>query len=200
MTKILIMYGTTEGQTAKIARRIGDVLASEGMVVDVVDARDQPPHLDLTSYDAAMIGASMHIGGYQRAVHDFARRYAAQLERMPTAFFSVSLTEAYPEPAERARLDSYFTGFFERTGWHPQTVASFAGALAYSRYGFLKRLVMQSIARRVGAPTDPSRDIEYTDWNAVTRFAHGIAASVAVPPQPDAPLMSACDTGRPSLE
>ena len=49
--------------------------------------------------------------------------------------------------------------------------ATFAGALRYSRYGWLKRRLMRSIARREGGDTDTSRDHVYTDWDAVDRFA-----------------------------
>ena len=45
-----------------------------------------------------------------------------------------------------------------------------AGALAYSQYNFLVKLVMKGIARRAGAPTDTSRDYEFTDWPAVDAF------------------------------
>ena len=37
---------------------------------------------------------------------------------------------------------------------------------------------MRFIAWREGAPTDVRRDYEFTDWNAVRRFALGVAADV----------------------
>jgi menaquinone-dependent protoporphyrinogen oxidase len=178
MTRLCMVYGTNEGQTAKIARHIADILASRGIAADVLDGRRLPPEFSLAEYAGAIVGASMHIGGYQTCIHDFVRQHRGELERMPSAFFSVSLTEAYPQPEQRARLDAYLTRFFDETGWHPKTVASFAGALAYTRYGLVKRLAMQHIARQVGAPTDPTRDVEYTDWSAVTRFAETFVAAL----------------------
>ncbi len=66
--------------------------------------------------------------------------------------------------------------FCERTGWHPAIVRSFAGALMYSRYGFVKRRMMQRIAAQEGAPTDASRDWEYTDWDDVADLADEVGA------------------------
>jgi menaquinone-dependent protoporphyrinogen oxidase len=79
----------------------------------------------------------------------------------------------------RPDAQSEIKPFMQKTGWHPQNVASFAGALAYSKYGFLKRFVMQRVARGVGEPTDPTRDYEYTDWEAVTRFAETFVAALS---------------------
>ncbi len=179
MTRILVLYGTTEGQTEKIARRLAETMRKEGCQVEVIDSRRLPAAFSLSSYDAALIGASMHAGGFQRAVRDFVRQHRTELQGIPTGFFSVSLTEAYPpgtHPEERAELQRYISRFFEETGWQPQHSARFAGALAYSRYGFFKRQAMKSIARRTGTPTDTSRDYEYTDWQAVARFGKAFAS------------------------
>jgi menaquinone-dependent protoporphyrinogen oxidase len=61
-------------------------------------------------------------------------------------------------------------------------MASFAGALAYTKYGFFKRLALRYIAWRVGAPTNPARDYEFTDWEAVTRFAETVVTLLAPEP------------------
>jgi menaquinone-dependent protoporphyrinogen oxidase len=62
--------------------------------------------------------------------------------------------------------------FENETGWHPAQVALFAGALPYTRYGFLKRHLMKKIAgdKPGSLGTDTSRDYVYTDWNEVSRF------------------------------
>jgi menaquinone-dependent protoporphyrinogen oxidase len=182
MRKILIIYGTTEGQTAKIAQCLAEHIGERGYLVDVYDVTHLPTDFALDGYNAVLVGASMHVGGYQRAIREFVARHQVMLTRLPSAFFSVSLTEAYPDPQERARLNSHFAHFFYETGWHPAMMASFAGALAYTRYGFFKRLALRYIARRAGAPTNPARDYEFTDWDAVTSFAEGFVALLAPEP------------------
>lgn len=179
MSKVLILYGSSEGQTAKIARHIAGVIREKGYTVDVVDGRALPAHFSLEPYTAAIIGASLHAGSYQKYIRRFVQRYHEELARIRTAFFSVSLTEAYPNPEEKVRLEQLMTEFMQKTGWRPQNVVSFAGALAYSKYGFLKRFVMQRIARAAGEPVDATRDYEYTDWDAVTRFAVTFVAALS---------------------
>jgi menaquinone-dependent protoporphyrinogen IX oxidase len=43
---------------------------------------------------------------------------------------------------------------------------------------------MRFISSVVGASTDASRDHEYTDWNALARYADEIVADLDGPPSP----------------
>ena len=92
-----------------------------------------------------------------------------KLERLPSAFFSVSL--AAHGDMENAR--AYVEKFEQETGWRPTQVGLFGGALLYRQYGFLKRLMMKKIVsdKPGGLSTDTSRDHVYTDWDEVKRFA-----------------------------
>ena len=69
-------------------------------------------------------------------------------------------------------------------GPDPDVVGLFAGALVYTQYGWLKRHVMRAIVKREGGDLDMSRDYEYTDWEAVERFAHDIGQIVEAARQP----------------
>ncbi len=53
-----------------------------------------------------------------------------------------------------------------------------AGALRYSQYGLLKRVVMRRIAGKESGDTDTSRDYEYTNWDDVAMFARQFSALV----------------------
>ena len=69
--------------------------------------------------------------------------------------------------------------FIQDTGWRPAHVLPVAGALAYSQYNFIIRFVMKRIARKAGAPTDTSRDYEFTDWSTLDRFITDVALAAA---------------------
>jgi menaquinone-dependent protoporphyrinogen oxidase len=58
-----------------------------------------------------------------------------------------------------------------RTGWAPEIVVTLGGAEPYTKYGFFTRIVMRSIAKKHGRIVDVHRDYEFTDWDAVDRFA-----------------------------
>ena len=47
MSRILVIYGTTEGQTAKVARYLGDTLRAAGVSADVIDAPRTGHHDDV---------------------------------------------------------------------------------------------------------------------------------------------------------
>ena len=170
MSRILILYATTEGHTARIAERIAQRFRGRGHGVESQQADTVPSGLDPAAYDAVIIGASIHYGHHPDYLRVFIRRHRAVLASRPGAFFSVSLSAggpgAKPEAAQR-----YLETFLRQAGWRPQQTATFAGALQYSRYGFLKKLMMRLIVGVAGGDTDPTRDYEYTDWGAVERFA-----------------------------
>jgi menaquinone-dependent protoporphyrinogen oxidase len=144
----------------------------------VIDARSLPAHFSLQAYAAVIVGSSIHMEHYQEYIRRLVAQNHEALNRMQTAFFSVCLTEAYPDPVQKTDLEPLIATFLQKTQWHPQNRASFAGALIYSKYGFLKRFFMRRVARRAGITTDPSHDYEFTDWEAVTRFAENFAISL----------------------
>lgn len=173
MAKLLVTYATTEGHTAEVAQRIADVAASLGHEVEQRPIDATPADLD--GFDAALVGASVHFGHHQRAAVHFAMEHREWLNRTPSAFFSVSLTAATPDERHDERAHQQVGRFIEETGWEPHIVGIFGDALAYTRYGFVKRHVMRSIARREHRDTDTSHDFDYTDWAAVEHFATDVS-------------------------
>ena len=119
-------------------------------------------------YDAVIVGASIHMGKHEDYVRDYVRENRDALERLPSAFFSVSLAAH----GDTEVAEGYIEEFVEETGWRPGMVGLFSGALLYTQYGFIKRHMMKYIARHKGSPdTDISRDFVYTDWESVKHFA-----------------------------
>lgn len=177
MSSILVLYGTGEGQTAKIAERIATTISERGHETSAIDVRDRPNSFTLDGYDAVIVGASIHVGKHQDAVRDFVTENRDALSGMPTAFFQVSLSSATEEKHEE--VAGYVESFVTETGWHPDRIGQFGGALRFSEYGFLKRLMMKRIAKDLLTETrEPNEDIEFTDWDAVDAFAADVAAFV----------------------
>jgi menaquinone-dependent protoporphyrinogen oxidase len=176
MARILVLYGTTEGQTAKIARFLGDALRAQGTTTDVVDARTAAPSAE--AYEAVIVAASVHAAGYQRAVRRWVRAHAQELNGKPTAFVSVCLAVLQHEPKVQQELAAIVDRFRAATGWQPGTVKQVAGALPYSRYHWFKRWMMVRIVRKAGGDTDTSRDYEYTDWPDLRAFTEEFARTL----------------------
>jgi menaquinone-dependent protoporphyrinogen oxidase len=171
MPQVLILFGTTDGQTAKIVARLARALEGLGDEVDVVNAALGGKAVSPAPYAGVIVAASVHAGGYQRAVGRWVRRHAAELPGRPSALLSVCLGVLQGEPAVQRDLATIIERFLSRTGWRPSQVETVAGALRYTRYGFLKRYLMRRIARKAGGGTDTTRDYEYTDWEALKSFA-----------------------------
>jgi menaquinone-dependent protoporphyrinogen oxidase len=174
MSRTLILYATTEGHTARIAERIAQCLRGKGHEVEIHRADAVPASLEPAGHDGVIVGSSIHYGHHPNFLRALVRRFRAALTAQPSAFFSVSLSAggpgAKPEAARR-----YLETFLRQVDWHPPQRATFAGALQYSKYGVFKRLLMRMIVGIAGGDTDPTRDYEYTDWNAVDRFADEFA-------------------------
>ena len=175
MSSFLVLYASSEGQTAKVTDRIVEVLDARGHEAAAVNATETAD-LDLDDYGAVLVGASIHVGKHQPAVIEFAESNRDELAKKPTAFFQISLSSATEEG--RAQAAGYVEEFVESTGWTPDRIGLFGGALRYAEYGFLKRLMMKQIAKRKLPDEDVSKDIEFTDWEEVEAFANDVAAFV----------------------
>jgi len=176
MARILIVCGgSTKGQTGKIAGHIAQKLRDRNHTVEVVDSTHLPDNFCVEGFDAAILGAAVRMQKFPQLTIEFAKSNRAFLERVPSAFFSVCMAAASPLPDKRQQAQTWNEIFFNETGWRPRLASSFAGALHYRKYNFLLRFMMKRIARAEGVSTDTSRNHEYTDWEAVSRFADELA-------------------------
>jgi len=176
MTRILVLYASTHGHTAKIAARIAQAIGPSAELRDIGTAKDLAPW----QYDAIVVGASVHAGHHQKAVLEWLERHAGALNGMPTAFFSVCLTAADDTAEAREASQRYIDAALAKTGWRPREARTFAGALQYREYDVFTRLLIKLMMKHGGHPTDTSRDHDFTDWDAVERFGRECAQLVAV--------------------
>ena len=170
----LVLYASTHGHTGKIAERVADVLREQGLEVTLRDVRDEPA-VAAGDFDLVVAGASIHGGHYQAQMVTWARDQAEALAARPTAFFSVCLAVADDTEESRAAAQGYLASLEEETGWTPGRRTTFAGALQYLEYDFWTRLLIRTMMKRGGHPTDTSRDHDFTDWDAVEAFARDCA-------------------------
>ena len=117
------------------------------------------------------------MGRHDKRVVEFVQQNRALLDRLPSAFFSVSLAAH----GDTEQAEGYVEQFEHQTGWRPSKIALFSGALLYTQYGFVKRHLMKKIAQdkpgHLG--TDTSRDYVYTEWDGVKQFAEDFVVDVA---------------------
>jgi menaquinone-dependent protoporphyrinogen oxidase len=171
MSTILVVYHTSEGQTARIAEHIAAVLQVLGDGVEVHDVAGAPAP---ERFDGVIVGDSIHAVHHSKALTRYLHDHVAVLNKLPAALFQVSLTSANPDEEHTTTAQGLVQELLDRTGFDPDLVGLFAGALVYTKYGWFKRRVMRAISHREGGDTDMSRDYEYTDWSAVEQFARDV--------------------------
>ena len=178
--RVLITYASTHGHTAKVATRIASVLVTQGAEVEVRDVEDAGALRPL-EYDVVIVAGSVHAGRHQTEIVDWAKQHAAALNGMPTGFVSVCLAAADDSDEARRAARDYIEDMQDDSGWTPTRSITVAGALQYREYDFVTRLVMRVLMRHGDHPTDITRDYDYTDWDAVERFAGSFRELVSVP-------------------
>jgi menaquinone-dependent protoporphyrinogen oxidase len=178
MSRVLILYATTEGHTRAVAHALADPLTQCGIDVSIIEAGSLDPHP--AAYDGVMVAASIHGGRYQKSVETWVRAHARELAGRPAALVSVCLAVLQASDQKvQAELGAIVDRFATRTGWRPPLVKQVAGALLYTRYGIFKRWVMKRIVAKAGGDTDTSRDYDYTNWAEVRAFAEEFSRRIA---------------------
>src|SRR5215471_2885018 len=85
MTTVTVVYASRHGATEGIARRIADVLRTEGADAVVADAADHP---DPASADACVIGSGVYMGRWLREGIEFLDTFEETFATKPVWMFS----------------------------------------------------------------------------------------------------------------
>ncbi len=167
-----MLCSSTDGQTRRICEQLRAQMQEAGDAVTLTmieDARDASP----AGFDMAVVGARIRYGRTDKRVVAWAERHAAQLNAMPSAFFSVNVV-ARKAGKDRADTNPYVQKFLRHAGWRPRMLEVFAGKLDYPRYDPLDRAIIRFIMWVTGGPTDPKTVVEFTDWARVRAFGKAL--------------------------
>jgi menaquinone-dependent protoporphyrinogen oxidase len=103
-----------------------------------VNAAKAPVSSPVADYGAAIVLASAHVGRYEEEVTVLVKQRKVALSAIPSAFVSVSLSQASAEniaatPKQRAKGDTdakaMIYAFVQKTGWKPDRTKAVAGAV-----------------------------------------------------------------------
>jgi menaquinone-dependent protoporphyrinogen oxidase len=165
MMRILIAYGTSEGQTRKIAEAVAARVHELGHDGDLFDTVSSPGDMHVDSYDKIIVAGSVHQQRHQEFVELFVTARLAELQKRPTLFLSISLSAAFSEGIPEAR--SYVDAFLVGTGWTPTQTLLVAGALRYGEYDYFKEQIIEHIVLKSRKVEGPKGDYDFTDWAAL---------------------------------
>lgn len=173
MSKIIIIYSTTDGHTRKICERLQQVIEKQGYQVVIVSVNDAA-EIDLISFDKIVVGASIRYGKHSKQVYEFIKMHLQILDSKPNAFFSVNVVARKPDK-NQPETNPYLIKFLKQIPWKPKKLAVFAGKIDYQRYKFWDRTMIRLIMWMTKGPTDPKTTIEFTNWNQVENFGRIIS-------------------------
>lgn len=165
-SKVLVAYGTKYGATAEIAGRIGEVLRSAGLAVDVLSA-DRVR--DISSYDAVVLGSAVYAGSWRKEAARLLTSQAGALAERPVWLFSSGPTGP-GDPVQLLngwRIPDALRPAAERI--KPRDIAVFHGAIDMQKLSLPERLLIKGIKAPAG---------DFRDWTAITAWAEGIARAL----------------------
>jgi menaquinone-dependent protoporphyrinogen oxidase len=192
--RALVAFASRHGSTEKVAEVVAEGLRGGGFEVRL-DRLDKD--LDVTGYDAVVVGAPM-IMGWHRAARRFVAEHRHDLKRVPTAYFmtAMSLTDTGADsvggvpvfkdpwlvkpPKDAAKLGrreqyaapEHYLGDVLRAApdVRPRAVAFFGGALDLTTMNIFERLFVMLV---IGVTPGDARN-----WKAIAEWSAGLPAAL----------------------
>ena len=171
-----LFYATRDGQSRRIAERIANRLADDGIPALAHGlAGASPAPSGLTAARLVVLVAAVRYGLPLPEAEQFLASYRTLREPPQLVLLSVNLTARKPGK-DTVEGNVYLRKSIKRHRLAPVLALAIAGRLDYSRYGWFDRQLIRFIMKLTGGPTDPATCIDYTPWGVVDDIARRIAA------------------------
>ena len=171
MSRYLVVYASSHGQSRKVSEFIAKILREKNAEVELIDIKKAKGRLETSGVKAVFLGTSIHAGRYPGNMVRFTAQHLDSFASVPVHFFTVCLAAHANSEDAKKTLKGYSDNFIAATGLKPASIGYVAGALPYTRYNFLIKFIMKKISQASGGDVDTAKDYEYTDWDAVKKFA-----------------------------
>ncbi len=158
--RTLIIFGTVEGQTGKIARFVGDCVRESGGEAVLCDATQDEPVFERA--DKIILAGSVHERRHPKAFETLISQHRDAIAERPTLLLSVSLSAAFQDRIDEAQ--DYADEMKLRTGLNPTCELLVAGAIRTESYDDYAARVLQQIVLRGEEAVPAEKDHEFTDW------------------------------------
>jgi menaquinone-dependent protoporphyrinogen oxidase len=155
--KILIAYASKCGSTGEVAEAMAEALCAQGASVAVKLAKDVT---GLDGYNRVIIGSAIRMGQWLPAATNLVEAQQAMLAKLPTAIFSVHLTNLGDADTDRQARAAYTAPV--RQLITPQAEGFFAGKMELAKLAFLDRMISKAMK---------AQDQDQRDWNAIRAWA-----------------------------
>jgi menaquinone-dependent protoporphyrinogen oxidase len=173
--KILVVYASVHGSTQEVAEFTGRILSAYGADVTVADARDI---LDISAYDAIVMGSAIHGGLWVHEMREFVDRFEKSVGDKPVYFFITCIRAL--EADGYAHAKAYYVDHETLRSFNLRDVTVFTGKL---RTDAIDRNEAWYLASNYDGNIVPGvlRD-DFRDWTAITTWASNVAKDLKMVP------------------
>ena len=189
MTRVLVVYASRHGGTRGIAERIGDVLRTDGLEVDVAPA-DQVAGVG--GADAVVIGSGVYMGSWLKEGIDFIKRNEATLAELPLWLFSsgpIPGSSKSKGPSGDLLEDALGPKDGPGSGGRKKIAEITSATNPRDHRVFLgafdpedpPKVMAERIVRMLPAARNMLPTGDFREWDAIEAWAHGIAATLVTP-------------------
>lgn len=174
MKPVLIAYAESDGVTRRIAGHVAESFAARDFETSIVDIATIEAYLELENYSGIVVLAVLHRGHHERAAVDLVKAHREALADVPAAFLSLNVEELDAEPVVTTsliraqvapRVPAQMDRFFTEAEWPSTYSRPVAGAIVYSRYGWLVKWALRRSPR-----ADATREKDFSDWEKLDDF------------------------------
>ncbi|RJR30302.1 MAG: hypothetical protein C4576_33850 [Desulfobacteraceae bacterium] len=164
---VLIAYATYCGSTAGVAEAMAKTIIDRGIKCEARLVKDVD---SLEGYRAVVVGSAVRAASWWPEALRFVSKNEQTLSRVPVAYFLTCISLYKEAPEQRKMVMAYFDPVLKGSpGVKPVDLACFAGALDYSKMGFIYRAVMKSKMEAKGIPEG-----DYRNWNAIVAWTESV--------------------------
>lgn len=139
--KVLVTYASYSGSTVGVADAIGKKISETGVAVDVLPLKNG---VDLTGYDAVVVGSAIQSGEWLPEAVKFVQDHKKELGAVPTAFFLVCLMTTKSDEQSQKFVGEFLTNV--RSAVTPVAEGRFTGAYLPDKYSLATRIGMKFFA------------------------------------------------------
>ena len=170
--KIGFIYSTVDGHTIEMCERLSKRVEEGGHSPTLLELTPGS-HIDVSSFDQLVVGASIRYGKHRPEVARFINENTALLEARHSAFFSVNAVARKPDKKD-PETNPYVRKFLTTIDWEPALIGIFGGKIHYAKYRFWDRTMIRFIMWMTKGPTALDSNVDFTDWDEVDAFGRAI--------------------------
>jgi menaquinone-dependent protoporphyrinogen oxidase len=163
MKKVLVAYTSKAGSTSEVAKAIGEVLSKSGADVTVEQIKNVK---DISAYQAVIVGSLIRMGSWVPEAKNFVEKNKAILEKVPTAFFTTSLTLKDDTDEARAKVAGYVEPVVQIV--KPVENGLFGGKMDTSKLSFLDKMIIEKMIKETNG--------DYRKWDEINAWAEKLPA------------------------